>query len=76
MDNKVKLQKIIAAYNPFPYDQIDLTQTIQDKYVAKEFKDSLANDICDTWKEINCTKLHNELFSAIKTGEDILTLLA
>ena len=66
---------ILAAYNPFSYQDINLSIKIKDKYVASEFKDSLADDICDTWLEIDCTKLHNELFSSIKTGEDILKML-
>ena len=76
MNNKIKLQKILAAYNPFSYQDIDLSVKIKDKYVAAEFKDSLADDICSTWSTIDCTKIHNELFSSIKTGEDILEMLS
>ncbi|GAA5020317.1 hypothetical protein GCM10011506_05100 [Marivirga lumbricoides] len=73
--NKIKLQKIISSYNPFIYSMIDLSKEIKDRYVASEFKDSLANDICNQWPEINCTDLHNELFDSIKTGEDIIKLI-
>ena len=51
---------------------IDLSMEIKDKYVALEFKHSLADDICDQWLEIDCTNLHNELFESIKTGDDII----
>lgn len=75
MENETKLKKIIAAYNPFHYRDIDLSVNIKDKYVAAEFKDSLAEDICNAWSTIDCTKLHNDLFSSIKTGDDILEMI-
>ena len=73
--NKIKLKKIIAAYNPFIYSMINLEKVIKDRYVAAEFKDSLADDICDQWPEVNCTDLHNDLFESIKTGKHILELI-
>ncbi len=74
-ENAVKLQKIIAAYTPFNYQDIDLKKTIKDKYVAKEFKDNFSNDICTTWRSLNCTQVHNGMFVELKTGEDILKIL-
>jgi hypothetical protein len=75
MTNEEKLQKIIAAYSPVVYSEIDLKKTIKDRYVAAEFKDNLCNDICHAWVNINCTALHNNMFVTLKTGEDILRIL-
>ena len=75
MENKTKLKKIIAAYNPFSYHLIDLSKTIKDRYVANEFKDSFADDICNTWESVDCTKMHNDMFTSLNTGEDILKIV-
>jgi hypothetical protein len=75
MSQSLQLQKIIAVYSPFSYSDIDLSKKMKDKYVAAEFKDSLADDLCNQWPQLDCTRLHNELFSSIKTGNDILELL-
>ncbi|MEX0315163.1 MAG: hypothetical protein AB3N18_13375 [Allomuricauda sp.] len=75
MDDEISLKKIIAAYNPFQYYQIDLSKKIQDRYVPLEFRDSFVDDICNKWNDIDCTELHNELFNGIKTGNDIITFI-
>lgn len=75
MTNQEKIQKIIAAYTPLNYTQIDLKKTIKDNYVAAEFKDSFCNDICICWRNINSTQLHNDMFVGLKTGDDILKIL-
>lgn len=75
MTNQEKLQKIIAAYTPLDYTQIDLKRTIKDNYIAAEFKDSFCNDICICWRNINSTELHNDMFVKLKTGDDILKIL-
>jgi len=75
MDDNVKLKKIIAAYTPFLYTQIDLKKTIKNKYIAVEFKDNFFADLCDAWPDLDTTSLYNELFVTIKTGKDILELI-
>lgn len=76
MDNNELLQKLMAVYCPVRYDDIDLTVTIQDQYVPKDEQDDLADDICNTWVDCNCTEIHNQLFSTLKTGNDILNFVA
>jgi hypothetical protein len=72
MENEDKLKKIIAAYTPFDYTKINLTIKIEDRYIASEFKDNFASDICEAWPKSDCTKIHNEMFDSLITGEDIL----
>jgi hypothetical protein len=75
MDDAVALQKIIATYCPWNYDQIDLSLPIQDRYVSKNVKDAFTNDICAQWPGCDCTALHNQVFSSLKTGNDILAFI-
>lgn len=75
MTNEEKLKKIIAAYTPFDYTKIDLKKTIEDNYIAAEFKNNFCNDICICWGNINSTQLRNDMFVKLKTGEDILEVL-
>ena len=75
MTNQEKLQKIIAAYTPLDYTQIDLKRTIKDNYIASAFKDNFCHDICVCWRSINSTQLRNDMFVKFKTGEDILKIL-
>lgn len=75
MTNQEKLKKIISAYTYLDYTQIDLNETIQDKYVASVFKGNFCHDICVCWRSINQTQLRNEMFVKLKTGTDILKIL-
>ncbi len=79
MTDREKLQKIIANYVPLlHYTKIILTATIQDKYIAEELKHNFCQDICRTWQITNnthSTKLHNEMFKSLKTGDNILKFL-
>lgn len=75
MTNEIILQKILASYCFIPFEQIKLNQEIIDNYVTAAFKDNLAGDICHEWRTVNCTKLHNDLFVTVKTGNDILKLI-
>jgi len=75
MNDSVALQKIISSYCPLTYDQIDLSLAIQDRYVSKNLKDAFGDDICDQWPDVDCTDLHNQLFSTLKSGNDILTFI-
>lgn len=74
-ENAITLQKIISSYTPLIYTDIDLSKRIEDRYVATEFKNNFCDDICQTWKNINCTELHNDMFVKFKTGKDILEIL-
>jgi hypothetical protein len=75
MNNEEKLKKIIAAYTPFDYTQINLSIEIKDRYIALELKDNFANDICNAWPKVDCTHIHNEMFASLKTGNNILEFL-
>lgn len=75
MTNEEKLQKIIAAYTPLDYKKISLKRIIKDNYISAEFKENFCEDICITWRNINSTQLHNDMFVKLKTGEDILQIL-
>jgi len=75
MSDEVKLQKIIAAYTPFLYSQIDLKKEIKNRYIAIEFKDNFYHDLCEAWHILDKTSTYNAIFVSIKTGNDILTLL-
>jgi hypothetical protein len=75
MNDSEALQKIISSYCPWTYDQIDLSLEIKDRYVSKTLKNNFANDICAQWPGCDCTKLHNDLFTVLKTGNDILTFV-
>lgn len=74
MSNGVKMQKLIAAYGPIPYPDINLGKTIKNIYVDEALKDNLADDVCSAWPDlVNCTELHNLLFASLKTGKSILS---
>lgn len=73
--NAIILQKIIAAYTPFHYYDIDLSKKIKDKYIASELKESFCNDILNAWKYLDGTILINEMFEELETGNDILKIL-
>jgi hypothetical protein len=75
MSNAEQLQKIIAAYTPLDYRQVDLSRTIEDKYIASELKDNFCNDICLCWRSINRQQLYRDMFTKLKTGEDILRVV-
>lgn len=74
MTNGIKMQKIIAAYGPIPYPDINLGKTIKNIYVDEGLKDNLADDVCNAWPgKVKCTELHNLLFASLKTGSSILS---
>ncbi|MES2109817.1 MAG: hypothetical protein V4577_13750 [Bacteroidota bacterium] len=75
MDDSTTLQKILSSFCTLRFDQIDLSLTIKDRYCPAEEKQDLGNDICDTLTDINCTDLQNQLFSTLKTGNDILNFI-
>jgi hypothetical protein len=74
-DNEIALQKIISSYCPWSWDHIDLTATIQGHYVSSAVKDNFSDDICANWTDIDCTTLHNQMFTTLKTGEDIINFI-
>lgn len=75
MTNEEKLQKIISAFTPLDYTKIDLKRTIENNYIASEFKDNFCDDICIAWRNINATQLRNDMFVKLKTGADIVKIL-
>ncbi len=70
-----KLQKIIAAYTPFDYTQINLNIEIKNRYIASELKDNFVNDICRAWPGLNSTELHNVMFTELRTGRQIIEFI-
>jgi len=76
MSDESKLRAIIAKYaNCNDPNLINMDQTLKDVYVATEYKDNFANEICGTWPKTNCTYVHNEMFNKLKTGNNILGIL-
>lgn len=73
--NADKLKKIISAYTPIFYKNIKLNVELKDRYVAAEFKFNFCNDICDVWPSINSKGLRNDMFTVLKTGNDILSVV-
>ncbi len=75
MNNEEKLRKIISAYTPLEYTEIDLKEEIENKYISTEFNFNFSDDICQVWRNINSTQLKNDMFITLKTGEDILKII-
>jgi len=77
MDNREKMKHILAAFNPFTWEYIDLDQAIKDYYVASESRGSLLGQIRDRFNLNNSkyVELRSELFDSLKSGNDIILLI-
>lgn len=70
-----KLQSIMAWYCPYPAEDIDMSQNFEDLYVPNNMGHNFADNICGTWTEIDCTRVHNEMFVGLKKGSDVATAI-
>ena len=72
---QTKVKMILASFGPLKWDEIDLKHKIEDNYIAKEEKEFFVDEILFAYPNVRSTKLYNQMFNELKTGNDVVEFI-
>lgn len=72
---QTKVKMILSSFGNLRWDQIDLSEKIEDQYVSTAEKEYFVDEILYAYPNVSSTKFYNELFSDIETGNEVVDFI-